>query len=139
MITPNNIISAARTAIDTPFVHQGRTVGKALDCAGLLIYIGQVLKLDPIDRTNYPRRPSGGQLQIQLDMQKSIEKVTGTLLPGDILLMRFSGEPQHLAIYTDPNIIHAYEAAGRVVEHILDTSWKSRIVAIYRFKELNYE
>ena len=55
------------------------------------------------------------------------------MLPGDLLLMRFAGEPQHLAVFTGETIIHAYQATGRVVEHSLDDKWRRRIVRVYRF------
>ena len=48
--------------------------------------------------------------------------------------MRFSGEPQHLAIFTGENIIHSYESVGKVCEHRMADVWAVRIVRVYRFK-----
>lgn len=56
-------------------------------------------------------------------------------LPGDILLMRFAGEPQHIALYTGATLIHSYASIRRVVEHRLDIKWARRIVQAYRIKE----
>ena len=53
--------------------------------------------------------------------------------PGDLLLMRFAREPQHLAVLVGENIVHAYANAGRCVEHRLDDAWSRRIVRVYRF------
>lgn len=51
--------------------------------------------------------------------------------PGDLLLFRIGGEPQHLAILTEPGVIlHADGVKGRVVEHRLPPGW--RPVAAFR-------
>ncbi|MBK7357516.1 hypothetical protein [Propionivibrio sp.] len=55
---------------------------------------------------------------------------------GDILLIRFSGDPQHLAIFTGETIIHSYASVGAVCEHRMADVWAARIVCAYRFKGL---
>jgi len=61
---------------------------------------------------------------------------------GDILLMRFALDPQHLAVYAgysdtyqDDGIIHAWAQARKVCEHRLTPDWRARIVRAYRFKD----
>ena len=136
-MTPDAIISTAREFIGTPFVHQGRLPGRALDCAGLVVAVAQAVGVEYIDQTGYSRSPSGGLLESALDGQPGIERVpTDTRAPGDVLLMRFSGDPQHLAILADHTIIHAYEAPGIVCEHDLTDLWVRRIVRVYRFRGL---
>lgn len=137
-MTADDIIAAARSALGTPFRHQGRTLA-GLDCAGLVAHVCITLGVDYVDREGYARRPSNGQIEETLDAQPNIERVTGKPQAGDVLLMRFTGEPQHLAIYADPNIIHSYETVGKVCEHILDGKWARRIVRVYRFKGLSHE
>lgn len=137
-MTANQVITAARSALGVPFLHQGRTLA-GLDCAGLVAYVCDTLGVEYIDREGYARRPSGGQIEETLDAQPNIERATGQPQPGSILLMRFTGEPQHLAIYAGPNIIHSYQTVGKVCEHILDGRWARRIVRIYRFKGLSHE
>lgn len=133
-MTADEIIAAARAELDTPFVHQGRLPGKALDCAGLAVVVASHWHA-VLEPAAYSRGPSGGQLESWLDKQDFLARVAMPQ-PGDILLMRFASEPQHLAVYAGPNIIHSYEAVGRVVEHILDDKWRRRIVCVYRFKDL---
>ena len=111
-MTPADIIAAARAAIGTPFRHQGRSVGRALDCAGLVIHVVRTLEIDHQDRTDYPRRPHNNELQAQLDLQDNLEKVSGPPQAGDILLMRFGREPQHLSVFTGFNH-YPFMAAGR--------------------------
>ena len=136
-MTPADIIAAARSELGTPFRHQGRIPGKALDCAGLVVRVAVLLDIPYLDHGGYARRPSGGMLESAIDGQPCLEQVKKSdMQAGDVLLMRFAREPQHLAIYTGQNVIHSYQASGKVCEHILDAQWKARIVAVYRFKGL---
>ena len=130
-----DIIAAARQFAETPFVHQGRIPGMALDCAGLVVMVAKTLGLEYHDQTGYARRPSGGLLEAALDAQPCLERITA-LEPGCVLLMRFKDDPQHLGIYTGETIIHAWQPVGKVCEHTLDAAWQRRIVRIYRFKGL---
>ena len=132
-MTADDILTAARSCLDTPFRHQGRIPGLALDCAGLVVSVAKEIGADYIDRPGYSRNPSGGLLESALDDQPCLERVTDRQ-PGDVLLMRFAGEPQHLAIFTGDNIIHSYESVGKVCEHRMADVWAVRIVRVYRFK-----
>ena len=136
-MTRDDIIAAARDCLGTPFVHQGRIPGRALDCAGLVVAVAQAIGVEYIDQTGYSRSPSGGLLEAALDDQPGITRIAPfDREPGDILLMRFSGDPQHLAILAGETIIHAFEAPGLVCEHDLTDLWTRRIVRVYRFKDL---
>ena len=130
----SEIVAAARQCLGTPFVHQGRVVGVGLDCAGVCCHVAGSFGLDVVEVQGYGETPNKGMLEQALDMQDYL-MVVEDMRPGDILLMRFFSEPQHLAILTEDNtIIHAYETIGSCVEHGLDDRWLSRIVRIYRFK-----
>jgi cell wall-associated NlpC family hydrolase len=81
----------------------------------------------------YARQPFGNLLKAICEAQGvKVDKPQ----PGDILLMRFVREPQHLGIHAGDTIIHSYQRAGKVTEHRMDNVWRDRIVAVYRFKEL---
>ena len=135
------IVAAARTQIGTPFRHQGRLPGKALDCAGLVIVAAQSIGATYADQQGYDRRPSGGLLEAALDAQPCLERVEiRDRQAGDVLLMRFASDPQHLAIYAGlvdvyqaEGIIHAWMQARKVCEHHLSDEWFERIVRVYRF------
>ncbi len=137
-MTPDTLIAAARECLDTPFAHQGRILGRALDCAGVAVHAARRCGQDVNEPAAYGRLPNNAMLEWWLDQQSFLERAA---LPaaGDLLLMRFTGEPQHLALYTGTTIIHAYEAVGRVVEHRLDDKWRRRIVRAYRFKGMASE
>lgn len=135
-MTAADIINAARTALDTPFQHQGRIAGLALDCAGLIVHVARTLDIAYIDVPAYGRSPHQGLLQATLDSNDCIAPVA-LRQAGDILLMRFTNEPQHLAICAGDTMIHSYLNVGKVCEHRLSSMWAERIVAVYRFKDMH--
>lgn len=130
------ILAAARACIGTPFVHQGRIPGRALDCAGLVVAVAQAIGADYRDVQGYGRTPSGRRLECALDDQPCLERIAAMdRQPGDVLLIRFAGDPQHLAIFAGDTLIHSYARVGSVCEHRLASVWASRIVCAYRFRE----
>jgi cell wall-associated NlpC family hydrolase len=138
MTTASAIIAAARECLDTPFVHQGRILGRALDCAGVAVHMARRCGKNVNEPAAYSRLPNNAMLEWWLEQQPFLERAAQAAA-GDLLLMRFIGDPQHLAVYTGENIIHAYQAVGRVVEHVLDDKWRRRIVRVYRFKDAGHE
>lgn len=133
----SDIVDAARKYIGTPFRHQGRLPGVALDCAGLFIQICLDLGFSPVDSKGYGRNPYKGMLETHADNQEFMRRIPiSEMAAGDILLMRFSGNPQHVAIHAGENIIHAYEHAGKVVEHRMADVWRARVVRAYRLADI---
>lgn len=133
-MTADEIITAARAVIGVPFRHQGRSLS-GLDCAGLIVHVARSFGLECIDGEAYSRHPSGGMLEATLDSQPCLVRVSEKQ-PGDVLLMRFAKDPQHLGIFTGDTLIHSYEKVGKVCEHRIDEAWARRIVRVYRFKEM---
>lgn len=130
----DQIIEAARECKDTPFVHQGRMPGRALDCAGLVRYPALKLKIiEPDDDyLEYGREPVPEKMKQTLDKYlipiRRIEK-------GCVLWFKIKKIPMHLAIYTGSGIIHAVSTGPkRVVEHSINSQWTDRITGIYRYK-----
>lgn len=134
-MTADDIIRTARDVIGARFRHLGRDPANGLDCAGLIVHVAKELDIVHDDLPVYPRLPSGGLLESMLDAQPELERVKGRPNAGDILLMRFGGDPQHLAILTaDNTIVHAWAIARKVCEHDLTDEWRRRIVRAYRFR-----
>lgn len=128
------IIDTARTWIGTPFKHQGRSKGFGVDCAGLAIGISQELGLEVVDQRGYSRLPKNDEMRELIEQQ--CDPIAAPEV-GALLYMRYSGT-LHLAIVTrlDPiYVIHAYQPAGKVVEHRLDSSWLRRVSRIYRVRQ----
>lgn len=123
----------ARETLNTPFVHQGRICGKGLDCVGVVQHIVSRANFPHLDQTGYAKTPSRGELEKVLNNQPCLE-LTKQLTEGCVLLMRWKKEPMHVAYFTGDSIIHAYATVGRVVEHKLNTEWRTKIVKIYRIK-----
>ncbi len=138
-MTPEQIVTLARAQIGTPFRHQGRIAGKAFDCAGLVIYVAKKLGVEHFDVSAYGRTPNNGMLIEILDKQPCVYRINGTPKAGDILLMRFHNEPQHLAICAGETIIHSYMNVAKVCEHRYSDVWKARTVAAYRFNGVSHE
>lgn len=132
-------IKVAMACIKTPFKHQGRIAGLALDCAGLFVHVCRELDLPYQDAKGYPRSPYDGQLEKQLESQPCLERIAvSDIKEGDILCMRITRAPQHIAFHAGtieglPYIIHASEMHGGVVHHRLDKGWSSKIMRAYRF------
>jgi len=129
-MTPADFVAAARSYVGVPFRHQGRT-RHGVDCIGLVVCAARDIGLTLADRTDYPRDPNG---LLPLEMARQFAPVESPQA-GDILLMRFRGEPQHVAILAGAALIHGYASIGRVVEHGMDAKWRRRIVAAYRLRE----
>lgn len=100
-----------------------------MDCAGLVVLAYRDAGLPVIDLKAYGRTPYRNMLAQALS--KSFKTVQ-TPQDGDVLLMAFTGEPQHLAIYAGRTIIHSYERAGKVVEHRFASVWQARVRGVYR-------
>lgn len=116
---PEHIVAAARRHIGTPWRHQGRLPGAALDCAGLVIVVARELGLINAewDVADYGRQPDGTLLRLCDSMMQR----QPDLQTGRVILLSIARDPQHMGIVGDYrhggfSIIHAASAAGRVVE-----------------------
>ena len=109
-VEPAEIVAAARAWLGTPWRHQGRLKGVAVDCGGLILGVGKELGLLDFDTRAYGRIPDGQHLRALCE-QHLVAKAVIEVVPGDVLLMRFTRHPQHLAIAGDRgepfSLIHA--------------------------------
>lgn len=166
-ITRDKIVNQARSWLGTAFRHQGRVKKSinnkgGVDCLGLIICVAKELNLEsgildkngndiPVykfDDLEYSRN-SDPQKLLNGFTKACIEIELNEAKPADIILFKFEGMPKHLAIITSIiqntndtsnkqiTIIHAFLRVGRVVEHIIDSEWKSRIAKVYRLRTLN--
>jgi len=136
------MIDEARAWIGTPFVHQGRTKGRAVDCLGLMIAVAKAAGFadNDFDEHRY------GPCPISKNMGAGIAEHMNRLpakdaRPGDWLWITYGIEPTHLAMLTEQGtIIHARPASGkgtsRVVEHRLTPQYRAKARAAWRFKAL---
>jgi len=136
MIARAQIVTEARTWLDTPFHHQGRLKGGGVDCAGVPIGVARALGLEWADATGYARVPAKGQFRATL--QRCLDPIAfAEVLPGDLMSFAFRAEEQHIAVVSciDPlRIIHAWQAVGKCVENDLDALWQRRLRSCWRYR-----
>jgi hypothetical protein len=153
-------LRCVRSYINVPFGHQGRKPWK-LDCAGLLLVSMQGFARNvPFtdDRVGAFVREWGGRPTVDLEaygrtpfkdgLQRVLEDnagpaVEGPPVAGDVVLMRFRGDPQHVGVITNHpegglRLVHTdsavagYASLGRVTEHRFDAKWSSHVFAVHR-------
>lgn len=137
------IVKTARSWLGTPFIHQGRVKNIGCDCLGLIIGVATELGLkindkyiSEYDSNSYSTIPDGRILKAKLD-EILTKKQKDSARPGDIFLMNFAGNPQHIGIFSEymngpaMAIIHCYSQSGKVVEHRLNDFWFSKIEQVY--------
>lgn len=135
MVTQSDIVNAARQWIDTPYAHQGRTIGVEADCFGLVVSVAHQLGLSDYDIDGYSREADGILMAKTLRSQM-VEISRNLIVPGAVLHLAFKRVPLHLAIVTTIKptyIIHSFSHSRRVVEHRLSSLWSRRIRGVYRF------
>jgi NlpC/P60 family putative phage cell wall peptidase len=134
------IVAEARSWLGVPWRHQGWT-RDGCDCVGLVRGVAHALGLFDASDDNpaharfvgYPRQPDPPLMQAALALYFTPVPLAAAG-PGDVLWLRFAGEPRHLAILgDDDSVIHALESMGKVVEHRLDARWRQRCIASWRF------
>jgi NlpC/P60 family putative phage cell wall peptidase len=135
------IVAEARTWLGVPWLHQGWRKEIGCDCIGLVRGVGHALGLfdasdeNPVNARfiGYPREPNPALMRAALALYL-FPAERHAIWPGDVLWLRFDGEPRHLAILADGgNVIHALESVGKVVEHRLDERWAQRCIGSWRF------
>lgn len=136
--TRSDVVATARGWIDTPFHHQARLKGVGVDCVGLVIGVARELALvDPeFDVAGYPRTPDGTSLMHLANLHMQPLSGQSPMYPGDVIVIRFGEDPQHLGILGDYrhgglSIIHAASDAGRVIETRLMWSTAMQFVAAF--------
>ena len=138
-VDPLQLVAWARETIGTPYQHQQRVAGLALDCAGVPAYIGCKLGMEFADPANYGRLPDPQTMKKSLD-DNLVRVPKESMQVGDLVWMTFETDPQHLGILGDYphggfSLIHAYNGSGlnKVVEHRLDEVWEKRIAGVWRY------
>lgn len=125
-------IDAARSLIGIPYHFKGRSNG-GLDCGGHYIKSLNNSGLYPTyEFLDYGTNPNPKHLIKELCKVCDIVQV---IEPGCVLLINYSGLPQHIAIYSEVNtLIHVYKASGTVTEEKFNNFWKSRVDTIFKVR-----
>lgn len=101
-----------------------------MDCAGVIECAARAAGFEIVEYSmGYGRLPNQGHLVGALLSQPWLKQASQKWAPGNILLIRWKKEPQHLAIVTDRGtMIHAYNPSGCVIEVPLSQDWKDKTV-----------
>ena len=131
------VVDEARRWIGVPFLHQGRNRA-GVDCIGLVICVAQRLELIAanFERTDYGRLATRGELSSKIT-EHCVR--LGRPTPGCLLALRWNRETAHVAIFDGVNIVHAYEGAGRVIEHGYRGRWIKFTDSAWALPGVTYE
>ena len=131
------IVAEARSWIGTPWAHQQREKGRAVDCAGFASMTGKNAGVSTFDMRDYERLPNGTMLGI---LGREMTRIpVSTMQPADVVAIAFNGEPMHIGIVTPYwhgdhlAIVHASNQRGKVCEHRIDPVLRRMIVAAFRY------
>jgi NlpC/P60 family putative phage cell wall peptidase len=128
----SEIVAEARKWLGTPYHHEGRVIGHGVDCVGLILEVAKSLGINVPNQTGYSRIPEESRLTADLDTY-AVRIDMSSLDVGDIVVIPFLHKLRHLAILTDRGMIHSYEPAGMVVEHVVDDRWRKMFRRAYQF------
>ncbi len=124
MVTRADIVTEAKTWLNVPYKDKGRN-RFGIDCAGLVMKVGQETGISDYESTDYPRRPDGTFVQRFRDKMDTIVPITEAQ-PGDVLLFAESGCMCHSAIMIlvdgQPGIIHSHAGYRGVIEETLESA-----------------
>ncbi len=134
MTTRAQIVAAARSYINTPYLHLGRVPGVGLDCAGVVVCAGRDTGCwsKSYDFEHYAKGAAEGHMIVErLSKHMGSPVQRGSMQPGDVIVLWADVRAQHMGIVGDYrhgglSIIHAMTKQGvdRTVETRLMPSVK---------------
>jgi cell wall-associated NlpC family hydrolase len=141
MPTKNDVAKVAREFVGIPYQHQARckpdgAFPGATDCIGLIYLVCEELNLLPqnFSLPTYGQDPYGQQLL--RNFEQYCTPLT-ELEEGAVLIFTIRREPQHCAIYSRNEIIHAYDGVDSVVANEYTEWWKQRCVGKFRLMNVS--
>lgn len=143
-----DIIEEANKWVGTPWRHQGRN-SRGIDCAGLVLNVGNDLKLMDYHCANYPRNTCKDHFLNHFKIF-GIQKEVVNRKPGDMILFRDGIYACHCGILDVRNgleyIIHSYHNRkttlhphGTTVSEPLTQELKSKMTHCFSYKGLEDE
>jgi cell wall-associated NlpC family hydrolase len=141
-----DILEEARQWVGTPYRHQGKVRGRAVDCVGLILGVGHNLGLLDIDPAewrefaSYSRTPNPRKMATAMELFLRPLDCPPAEDPGAGAIGWFGWRdemPMHLAIMGEfdgrRTMIHAFSHAERCVEHGFVSEWPGRVVSWWAY------
>ncbi len=135
-------VAIAREWAGTPF-HWGAAAKQVgCDCRGLISGVARELGRPEASAWEATWKGYGTQVPtgaLRAGMERLFDPVVGAWAPGDVLLLKIAGKPQHLAIYCgDGRMIHTYGGGPRrVIEVPMGAVWKRAVDSVWRWRDGN--
>lgn len=129
-----DVVDAAASYIGTPFSHQGRQPGLGLDCIGLVLCAFWACGYQPHEYTTYGRAPKPTTMRRELLQECRVLERGEPWQPADLLWFRIRAHPQHVAMWTGRDMIHAFSRVGKVVRQPLDSAWLGCLETVIRYR-----
>ena len=132
----DDVVAEARKWLGVKWQHQGR--GRAgIDCAGLVVRVGQDLGLTIADKVGYKRTPEA--LKFVEHIRQQTEFV-GQPKPGCIGIFREKYFACHVGIFTERHgqiyLLHSYMPVGKVMEEHFAHQWINSLIEVRKYKGL---
>lgn len=143
MVNREIIVETARAFKGTPFAHQGRRPGVALDCAGVIICdaneVGLAVDFDFLGYGRYPK-PS----LVRAQLVKNLDFIAGGIAAaqtGDVAWIADHGYATHLAILAERDgyltMIHSSQRDGGVIEERVGADEAYEVRGVFRFRGID--
>ena len=146
LVSRADIITAARSWLDTPYVHQASAKGAGCDCLGLIRGVWRELyqsepELPPPYTPDWNERAwfKSNREEPLLSAAKRNLTPAEDAKPGDVLIFRVvrDGPAKHCGIMvSEDRFIHAY-AGRKVLESWLNRWWRLRLAGRFCFPQLS--
>lgn len=138
-MTRHDIITEALTWRGTKWRHQGRTK-RGIDCAGLLLNVGNHLGLMDYHCSNYPRNTNRDHFINHFKIF-GIQRTLGERKSGDMLLFRDGIYACHCGILDvcedgKEYIIHAYQIRENTVREMLVGDLLQKMTHCFSYRNL---
>jgi NlpC/P60 family putative phage cell wall peptidase len=138
-MTRDDIVTAARAWVGTPYLHQGAARGVGCDCLGLVRGLlaeltGAALASPPPYSPDWAEA-RGRDTLLQAARRHLIERAPGGAEAGDVVVFRLRRDAmaKHAAVLAGGGrMIHAYSGHA-VVEVAIGPWWRRRIAAAFSF------
>lgn len=118
MVMRADIIAEARRWVGTPYHEQASVRGAGCDCKGLVVGVARACGLPEAEGFHASLADYSPKVDVRLlrrGLESELRRVS-VPRPGDVLLLRVGGRPQHLGMLVDGDrLIHCWGAGLRQV------------------------